>query len=103
MKVTNHHVKTTTENGEVQILTGSSNSTVVKSLEIISGSDPSVINIYRKTGDNGDSKYGEIKLDLAANNYVMLWEGFIAIPSGHKLLISANKAGIEAIASVVEL
>lgn len=100
MRITNYHVVT---NGEpVRILTGDTNSTVIKSLELISGSTQGEVSIYRKDASISPVKYGEIKVNLEENNYIMLWEGFICIPSGHTLWIESNVVGIEAVANVVE-
>lgn len=86
---------------DVLILTGAENSTILKSLEIIAGTENAIVNVFRK--DTAGTVYGNIKLDLTAYNYIMLWEGFIAIPSGHTLSINADSSQVEAIASVVEL
>ena len=107
MIVTNYRVKAslTSSNPPVGvdalILTGAENSTVIKSLELISGTESSIAYIFRKDG-NGNT-YGSIKVDLKANNYVMLWEGFIAIPAGHTVYLNADSNQVEAVASVVEL
>ena len=83
------------------ILTGAENTTVVKSLEVISGAENAIASVFRKDPDG--NVYGSIKLDLTAYNYVMLWEGFISIPPRHQLFINANSQYVEAIANVVEL
>ena len=107
MLVTNYHVKATLTSSnppsgeDVLILTGSENSTVIKSLEVISGSESSIVNVFRK--DSSGNIYGNIKIDLTAYNYVMLWEGFIAIPQGHQLFINADSQYVEAVANIVEL
>lgn len=107
MQVTNYHVKAAVTSSnppagtDVLILVGAENSTVVKSLEVISGAENAIANVFRKDSDG--NVYGKIKLDLTAYNYVMLWEGFIAIPSGHQLFINADSQYVEAIANVVEL
>ncbi len=100
MNITNHHVKT--DGGvETLVLTGSGGSTVIKSLELISGSDAAVVDVVRKDAD--DAEYGRIRVNLTAYNYVMLWEGFVVIPNGHKLYVSSDSHLIEAVANVVEL
>lgn len=107
MIVTNYKVKAslTTSNPpagvDTLILTGSENSTVIKSLELISGTESSIVYVFRKDSDG--NTYGSIKVDLKANNYVMLWEGFIAIPFGHTVYLNADSDQVEAVASVVEL
>lgn len=101
MNILNYHVKTTGQ--PVNILTGSSNSTVIKSLELINSSTDATVTIYRMDDSQPQNVYGSIVVNLEAYNYVMLWEGFIAIPEGHTLWISSSESGIEAIANVVEL
>ena len=107
MIVTNYKVKASLTNSnppvgvDTLILTGGENSTVIKSLELISGTEPSIVYIFRK--DSKNNVYGTIKIDLKANNYVMLWEGFIAIPPGHTVYLNADSVQVEAVANVVEL
>lgn len=107
MNVTNYKVKASLTNSnppvgvDTLILTGASNSTIIKSLELISGSEQSIVNVFRK--DSSGNVYGTIKVDLTAYNYVMLWEGFIVIPAGHELYVNADSNQVEAIANVVEL
>lgn len=107
MIITNYKVKATltTSNPptgvDTLVLTGANNSTVIKSLEIISGNEDSIVNVFRK--DENNTPYGNIKLDLSAYNYVMLWEGFIVIPNGHSLWFNADSIQVEAVANVVEL
>ena len=107
MQVTNYHVKAAVTSSnppagtDVLILAGAENSTVVKSLEVISGAENAIANVFRKDSDG--NVYGNIKLNLTPYIYVMLCECFIAIPSGHQLFINADSQYVEAIASVVEL
>ncbi len=101
MNILNYHVSTT--GNPVKILTGSNGSTVIKSLEIINSDVDSVVKIYREDNSVQPVKYGEITINLESYNYLMLWEGFIAIPEGHSLWIYSDKSGIEAVANVVEL
>lgn len=86
---------------DVEILTGSAKSTIVKSLEINAGSEDSIVYVIRK--DDTNTEYSKIKLDITAYNYVVLWEGFFVIPSGHKLILNADSNEIECIANVVEM
>ena len=101
MNILNYHVTTTGQ--PAQILIGSTNSTVIKSFELINGNSDAVITIYRKDNSPTPNVYGSITVNLEAYNYLMLWEGFIAIPEGHSLWISSETSGIEAIANVVEI
>lgn len=86
---------------DVEILTGSTQSTIVKALELNAGEEDSVVYIIRKDGSN--TEYSRVKLDLTAYNYVILWEGFFVIPSGHKLILNADSNYVECIANVVEM
>ncbi len=99
MIITNYHVSIT--GNDVLILTGGPNSTVIKSLEIISSDSSAEVTIYRK--DSSSNVYGSIKVNLEAYNYLMLWEGFISIPKDHTLWVSSVTTGIEVVANVVEL
>lgn len=86
---------------DVELLTGSDNGTVVKTLEIISGEESAVLKIIRK--DVTNSVYATINVDLKANDYLILWEGFFLIPSGHKLIINADSNEITVVANVIEM
>lgn len=101
MDILNYHVATT--GNPMQILTGKTNSTVIKSLEIINGSVDAVVKIYRKDSSPVPVKYGEITINMESYDYLMLWEGFIVIPSGHTLWIESEVLEVEAVANVVEL
>lgn len=107
MIVTNYRVKASLTNSnpplglDTPILTGVENSTVIKSLELISGTESSIAQIIRR--DENGNTYGSIKVDLKANNYIMLWEGFIVIPANHTVFLNADSNQVEAVASVVEL
>lgn len=92
---------TTIVGNPVQLLTGASNGTVVKTLEIISGESSSILHIIRK--DAADNIYADIKVDLKANDYLILWEGFFLIPYQHKLIISADSNDVNVVANVIEM
>ena len=86
---------------EVQILTGASEGTIVKTLELVNPSSASCnVDVIRK--DAGGTAYATIPVGMKANDYLVLWEGFYAIPSGHTLWIKANSAQCVAVASVIE-
>lgn len=86
---------------DVEILIGSTKSTIVKSLEINAGSEDSIVYIIRR--DGSDNEYSKIKIDLKAYNYAILWEGFVVIPYGNKLILNADSNEVECIANVVEM
>ena len=64
MQVTNYHVKASITSSnppigtDVLILTGAENTTVVKSLEVISGAENAIANVFRKDSDG--NVYGSI-------------------------------------------
>lgn len=86
---------------QIPLLTGVSNGTIVKTLEIISGESSSILHIIRK--DAAENVYADIKVDLKANDYLVLWEGFFIIPYQHKLIISADSDDINVVANVIEM
>ena len=86
---------------EKLILNGTSNGTIVKTLEIISGNESSVVKIMRRNA--AGTTYSTITIELKANDYLLLWEGFIVIPSGHKLVLSADSNEVTVVANVVEM
>lgn len=96
----NYSVKTTSSQLE-RILTGSTGSTIVKSLQIINGNQSCTVNVVRKDANN--VQYANVRVDLKANDYLLLWEGFFVIPFNHTLNFSSSSAGCTVVANVVEL
>lgn len=99
--------------GESQLLlVGTSNGTIVKSLEIITGNESCYVEVIRTDGTEGSSpsenniaskSYATIKIDMKANDYLVLWEGFFVIPRNHRLYVKADSVHCRAVASVVEM
>lgn len=89
------------EANEITLLTGVPSGTIVKTLEVISGDESSILNIIRK--DAAGMIYANIKVDLKANDYLVLWEGFFVIPQGHKLCVSADSNKVTVVANAVEM
>lgn len=87
---------------EVTLLTGAEGSTIVKSLQIITGNESCYIEVIRKTGDNS-SPYATIKLELKANDYLLLWQGFFIIPKNHLLTFKTDSNKCTVVANVVEM
>ena len=86
---------------EVQVLTGASEATIVKTLELINpGASSCSVDVIRK--DAGGNAYATIPVGMKANDYLVLWEGFYVMPSGHTLWIKADSAQCVAVASVIE-
>ena len=85
---------------ETALLTGSLNSTVVKSLELISHGLPGTVTL-RRCDENGTT-YGEVSVDVRANESIFFWDGFVAIPYGHVLYFASDGEGMEAVVSAVE-
>lgn len=92
---------------EVPLLTGASGGgTIVKSLQIITGNESCYVEIIRKvqiTGTNNYNYYATIPLELKANDYLLLWQGFFVIPSYHILSFKADSNQCKVIANVVEM
>lgn len=86
---------------EVLILTGTSSGTVVKSLELTTGNESSYVDIIRKDGLDVD--YSTIHVEMKANDYLVLWEGFFVIPNQHKLYLKADSNLVQVVANVIEM
>lgn len=87
---------------EEVLLVGASGGTIVKSLEIIvEGNASCNAVIIRK--DANDNAYATINLQMKANDYLLLWEGFFVIPAGHKLCFGANSNYCKAVANYVDI
>lgn len=93
----------------VHLLTGASMGTVMKSLELISGNEPCIVHVIRTDGtelsiDGVASKsYATIEIEMKANDYLVLWEGFFVLPYNHKLYFNATSNFCRAVVNYVEL
>ena len=93
----------------VHLLTGASMGTVMKSLELISGNEPCIVHVIRTDGtessiDGVASKsYATIEIEMKANDYLVLWEGFFVLPYNHKLYFNATSRFCRAVVNYVEL
>ena len=93
----------------VHLLTGASMGTVMKSLELISGNEPCIVHVIRTNGtepsiDEVASKsYATIEIEMKANDYLVLWEGFFVLPYNHKLYFNATSRLCRAVVNYVEL
>ena len=93
----------------VHLLTGASMGTVMKSLELISGNEPCIVHVIRTNGtepsiDEVASKsYATIEIEMKANDYLVLWEGFFVLPYNHKLYFNATSNFCRAVVNYVEL
>ena len=85
----------------VDLLTGVTNGSIVKTLAITAGSEACVCYIKRATP--GDTVYHTIKVDLEPYAYVELWNGFYVVEAGYKLKINADSTQCKVTADVVEL
>ncbi len=92
---------------EVELLVGSTNGTVVKTLEISTGNESCYIEIIRRKAASIEypigEEYSRIKIDMKAYDYLVLWEGFFVIPQGHKLSFTADSTQCRVIANAVLL
>ena len=93
----------------VHLLTGASMGTVMKSLELISGNEPCIVHVIRTNGtepsiDEVASKsYATIEIEMKANDYLVLWEGFFVLPHNHRLYFNATSSLCRAVVNYVEL
>lgn len=104
LNFTNYHKKgslTGIVPDEVQVLTGVSGGTIVKSLQISTGNESCYVTIIRKD-DNG-SVYSQIKIEMKANDYLILWQGFFVIPYLHKLTFTSDSNYCTVVANVVQM
>lgn len=107
MQVTNYRAKAELTGSnppagkDILVATGTENTTVIKSFEVMAGTESAIVEVFRK--DDKGNVYGAIRLNLTAYNYVMLWEGFVALPAGHSLYINADSVQVEAVCNAVEL
>ena len=93
----------------VHLLTGASMGTVMKSLELISGNEACIVHVIRTDGtepsiDEVASKsYATIEIEMKANDYLVLWEGFFVLPYNHRLYFNATSNFCRAVVNYVEL
>ena len=96
----------------VHLLTGASMGTVMKSLELISGNEPCIVHVIRTNGTEPENasieqiasaSYATIEIEMKANDYLVLWEGFFVLPYNHKLYFNATSDSCRAVVNYVEL
>ena len=93
----------------VHLLTGASMGTVMKSLELISGNEACIVHVIRTDGTESSSdevaskSYATIEIEMKANDYLVLWEGFFVLPYNHKLYFNATSNFCRAVVNYVEL
>ena len=96
----------------VHLLTGASMGTVMKSLELISGNEVCIVHVIRTDGTEpvnasieqiANKSYATIEIEMKANDYLVLWEGFFVLPSDHKLYFNATSPSCRAVVNYVEL
>ena len=93
----------------VHLLTGASMGTVMKSLELVSGNEACIVHVIRTDGTEpsidevASRSYATIEIEMKANDYLVLWEGFFVLPSNHKLYFNATSNFCRAVVNYVEL
>ena len=93
----------------VHLLTGASMGTVMKSLELVSGNEACIVHVIRTDGTESSSdevasrSYATIEIEMKANDYLVLWEGFFVLPSNHKLYFNATSNFCRAVVNYVAL
>lgn len=108
MNITNYSKKSSVTGivpDKIVILTGTSGGTIVKSLQIITDNESCCAQIIRQRRDNYNNyePYATIKVDLKANDYLILWQGFFVIPAGDRLSFQADSNYCRVVANVVEM
>ena len=86
---------------DVLIMTGATNDTIVKSLTIINNDAADSV-VYIKRADTFGSVYFSIKVFLPPDQSRVLWDDFIVIPEGHKLLMVSDRDDTEVVVSCYE-
>ena len=93
----------------VHLLTGASMGTVMKSLELVSGNEACIVHVIRTDGTESSidevasASYATIEIEMKANDYLVLWEGFFVLPYNHKLYFNATSNFCRAVVNYVEL
>ena len=93
----------------MHLLTGASMGTVMKSLELISGNEACIVHVIRTDGTEpsidevASASYATIEIEMKANDYLVLWEGFFVLPYNHKLYFNATSNFCRAVVNYVEL
>lgn len=93
----------------VHLLTGASMGTVMKSLEFISGNESCIVHVIRTDGTESsidevaNASYATIEVEMKANDYLVLWEGFFVLPSNHKLYFNATSSLCKAVVNYVAI
>lgn len=96
----------------VHLLTGASMGTVMKSLELISGNESCIVHVVRTDGTEPDNasieqiasaSYATVEIEMKANDYLVLWEGFFVLPSSHRLYFNATSSLCRAVVNYVAL
>ena len=96
----------------VHLLTGESMGTVMKSLELISGNESCIVHVIRTDGTEpanasiaqvAGASYATIEVEMKANDYLVLWEGFFVLPSNHRLYFNATSSLCRAVVNYVAL
>ena len=96
----------------VHLLTGASMGTVMKSLELISGNESCIVHVVRtdgtepdnaSTGQIASASYATVEIEMKANDYLVLWEGFFVLPSSHRLYFNATSSLCRAVVNYVAL
>lgn len=90
------------QNTQYNVITPGNNTSgmVVRTLQIKGGQDDCIITILRQLS-NGTNVM-QIKVNLPAHNYLILWEGFIYFPPLMGLKFKTDKkCGVQIYASVI--
>ena len=88
---------------EVTLLTGATNGTLIRSLEISNPTENAgVLTIKRE--DASSDEYGEFSISVASGTYIILWEDCqVFVPYNHDLIVVGDVDGIQVVANCWEI
>ncbi len=97
----------------IMLLSGANLGTIIKSLELISGNESCIAHVIRTNGTEPSSNpteaqiaqasYATIEIEMKANDYLILWEGFFALPQNHRLYFNATSTLCRAVVNYVAM
>lgn len=90
---------------DATLVTGATNGTLIRSLELSNPSgDPVVVTIRREDGQATPVTYAQFMVRVDSGDYLILWEDSqVFLPAGHALIISGEADGVQAVANCWEV
>ena len=87
------------------LVTGGTNKSVIRSLEICNNSDEAAIVVVRRQDAEVEPNiYGKMTMTLEAGDYVCVFvDSQVILPAGHELQVGSDQDDVEIIANVIDL